>query len=82
MEKYFVFLLQSYVAEVVQMIVEKYNYEPMQALRIFLNSETYKMLSNIDMKMWEFGTPAILDMWENEKITGTVQTSSYLRPEN
>ncbi|MBR2786478.1 MAG: hypothetical protein IKD76_03170 [Clostridia bacterium] len=82
MEKYFVFLLQSYVTEVVQMIVEKYNYEPMQALRLFLDSETYRMLSNIDMEMWEFGTPAILDMWENEKITGTVHTSSYLRPEN
>ena len=81
MEGYFVFFLQSYVVQIVKMIIEKYGYKEMDALRIFLNSEAYKMLSDRELKMWEFGAPAIFDMWENEKITGSVQTSSYLRPE-
>ena len=82
MDKYFVFFLQNYVAEIVQMIIEKYNYEPMVALKDFLNSETYKMLSNRELEMWEFGSLAIFDMWENEKLTGSVLNSAYLRNEN
>lgn len=31
------------------------------------------------VKMYEFSPLAIFDMWENEKITGTPQTSVYLR---
>lgn len=49
------------------MITEKYGFEQMQALRIFLNSETYKLLSDAELEMWEFGPAAIFDMWENEK---------------
>ena len=82
MERYFTFFLQSYVCEVVKMMIEKYNYNEMQAYRIFVNSDTYKMLSNIELKMWEFGAPAIFDMWENEMITGTNLNSGYLRNEN
>lgn len=51
----------------------------MQALRIFLNSETYKLLSDAELEMWEFGPAAIFDMWENEKITGNPRNSLYLR---
>ena len=79
MDKYFKFYLQNCVAETVNSMIIKYNYNEMNALREFLNSKTYKMLENKEMKMWEFGNPAIFEIWECEKETGNPLNSSYLR---
>lgn len=79
MKDYMPFFLDYYDKEVVNMIVEKYNISYMEALRRFLNSETYRMLKNINLEMWEFGCPAIFNIWECEQITGTPLESSYLR---
>ena len=65
--------------EVVRRIVEKYAYSPLEALSLFLNSETYRMVANPDLAMWEFGPGGIFDMWETERITGTPRRSAYLR---
>ena len=72
-------ILDYYDEEVIKMITEKYGFEQMQALRIFLNSETYKLLSDAELEMWEFGPAAIFDIWENEMITGYPRNSLYLR---
>lgn len=72
-------ILDFYDEEVIKLIVEKYAFEPMVALRRFLTSETYKMLSNAELEMWEFAPAAIFDMWENEQITGDPRNSLYLR---
>ena len=71
--------LDYYDKEIIKMIVEKYDYTYMEALKKFLNSETYRMLKNVKLEMWEFGYPAIFDMWECEQITGSPLSSSYLR---
>lgn len=73
--------LAHYDSEIIKMIVEKYGYTYMEAFRKFLYSETYKMLKNIEMEMWDFGYPAIFNMWESEQITGSPLNSSYLRSE-
>ena len=67
--------------EVVKMISEKYNLEQMKALREYLQSETYSMMTDSELEMWEFGASAIFEMWENEKITGNPRNSIYLRRE-
>lgn len=79
MKDYMAFFLDYYDKEIIKMIVEKYNYTYMEALKKFLYSETYKMLKNTKLEMWEFGYPAIFDMWECEQITGSPLSSSYLR---
>ena len=38
---------------------------------VFFNSQTYRMLANPAMEMWQFGPMGIFDMWESEKVTGT-----------
>lgn len=68
-----------YNEEVVPMIVEKYDLDYKTALKEFWQSETYKMLLNPDLVMWEFSAFAIFDMWESEKVTGNPRNSSYLR---
>lgn len=61
------------------MIVDKYGIEPLSALRRFLYSETYKMLTNVELEMWDFSPLGIFDMWEAEQITGNPRNSLYLR---
>lgn len=51
----------------------------MDALRLFLASETRSMLLDDDLKMWHFSPLAIYDMWENEQATGNPRNSLYLR---
>lgn len=72
-------ILDYYDEEVTQLIVEKYNYAPMDALRLFLFSQTYQMLSDAELELWEFGPAGIFDMWESEKITGDPRASAYIR---
>lgn len=72
-------ILDYYDEEVAVMISEKYNLPQMEAVRRFLKSETYNMLSDSELAMWEFGAPAIFDMWESEQITGDPRNSLYLR---
>lgn len=75
-------LLDFYDEEITKYISEKYGYSKLDSLRKFLNSKTYKMLINPELEMLEFSPLAILDMWENEKITGKPQNSGYLRSES
>lgn len=44
-----IFILTFYNEKVSQMIVDKYGVEPLSALRRFLYSETYKMLTNVEL---------------------------------
>ena len=78
MREYMPFFLEHYVREVVKMIITKYSYNEKNALREFLNSKTYRMLANYKMEMWEFGYPAIFEIWECEKTTGDALNSPYL----
>ncbi|MBQ8525851.1 MAG: hypothetical protein IJ460_03940 [Clostridia bacterium] len=73
------FILSYYNKEVVNKICCKYGIKPMDALRKFLQSETYRMLVDENLEMWEFSPIGIFDMWENEQITGDPQNSLYLR---
>lgn len=74
-----VIMLDFYDREVVKMIANKYGFSPHEALRKFLASETYAMLSNPQLAMWDFSPTGIFDMWESEQITGNPRNSLYLR---
>ena len=73
------FILSYYSREVVQKICNKYNLEPMNALRKFLFSETYRMLIDKRLEMWDFSPTGIFDMWEAEQVTGNPRNSLYIR---
>lgn len=72
-------LLDFYDAEVVRRIVDKYGYDEKRALSDFLGSQTYRMLANPRMEMWQFGPAGVFEIWESEKVTGTPLKSAYLR---
>lgn len=66
---------------VIQMIMDQYAMNPMDAARAFLTSQTHAMLENPELAMWEFSGRAIFDMWETERATGDPRNSVYLRSE-
>ena len=79
MNKEMPFILAYYNKEITNKINNKYGIEPLEALRRFISSKTYKMLSDEKLEMWEFSPIGIFDMWESEQITGDPRNSLYLR---
>ena len=78
-DKLFPFILSYYNRELVKKICTKYGESPMNALRMFISSQTYQMLADKNLEMWDFSPAGIFDMWENERITGSPENSLYLR---
>lgn len=74
-------ILDYYNKAVVEMISEKYGYSHQDTFRSLVTSEAHRMLSDAKYEMWQFGAPAIFDMWEAEKITGNPRNSIYIRGE-
>lgn len=72
------YILDFYDKDVSQKISQKYGYTFLEAYRKFLYSETYRMLSNPKLEMWDFSPIGIFDMWESEQITGDPRNSLYL----
>lgn len=73
------FLIGDYVSVVTGLISSKYDLPEEVAMRRFLFSETYRMLSNPKLEMWEFCPDVIFEIWECEQITGDPRHSAYLR---
>lgn len=74
-------VIDYYDMEVVRMLMEKYGMTAMDALRKFTQSQTHRMLEEVQYGMTEFGAGALLDIWENEQVTGDPRTSVYIRGE-
>lgn len=72
-------ILQNYDAELSARIAQLRSISRMEALQIFLDSETHEMLMDNELKMWYFSPLAILDMWETEEATGDPRDSLYLK---
>ncbi len=67
-----------YDTDVVLRIYEKYGIAPMDALRSYLHSETYRMFNDPELAMLEFSPMGIFDMWECEQVTGSPRNSLYI----
>ncbi len=79
MKKTPVEILDFYDEEITGLISTKYGFTPIDSLRRFLNSETFTMLNDAELEMWDFAPLAIFDMWETEQVTGNPRNSVYLR---
>ena len=72
-------VLDYYDEEVVRRIIEKYGYGERDAFEQFIGSQTYRMLADPAMEMWQFGPEGLFNIWESEKVTGSPKNSAYLR---
>ena len=71
--------MQNFDAEVAGLIAKQRGISEMEGLKLFLGSETHRMLTDDEMKLWYFSPLVIFDMWENEIATGDPRNSLYLR---
>ena len=74
-------ILDYYNGAVVPMIIEKYGYSQMDALRAFLLSKTHEMLEDEAYGLTSFGAGGIFDLWEADQVTGDPRNSIYIRGE-
>ena len=72
-------IIDFYNSQVVKMIMDKYGYSELEAVKQFVLSKTHELLENADCGMTSFGAGAVLEIWEAEKITGDPRNSVYIR---
>ena len=72
-------VLDGIVAQVALLIARSRGVPALDGLRLFLDSETHRMLEDDSLKMWYFSPIALFDMWETEIATGDPRNSLYLR---
>lgn len=71
--------LDFFDRQVTQTISEKYGFSEISAIKSFIQSETYQMLSDPELELYKLSPRIIFDLWENEKVTGDPRNSLYLR---
>lgn len=71
--------LDFFDRHVAQLIVEKYGFDELEAIKAFISSETYTMLRDPELELYRVSPLILFDMWESEQITGNPRNSLYLR---
>lgn len=64
---------------VTEQIIEKYGINEKNAIRRFIESETYQMLCDPELEIYKMSPRIVFDMWESEQITGDPRNSQYIR---
>ena len=81
MTKNVYFAIDYYDRKVIQLIIEKYNMPPIEAMKSFIMSKTHAMLEDSKCGMLSLPEYAVYDMWETEKLTGDPRNSIYVKGE-
>jgi hypothetical protein len=71
--------LYFYDSWVIPIICERYGVDEERAMRSFICSDTYKMLSDEEMKLFRESPLVIFDMYKSEVETGNPRNSSYIQ---
>lgn len=71
--------LHYYDCAVTDLIMDKYGFSRMDALRKFVESQTHALLEDAENGMTAFGAAGVFDIWESEMITGDPRNSIYIR---
>jgi hypothetical protein len=64
---------------VIPMIVDKYQLDEENALRLFIHSQTYQLLSDDTTKLFRESPLFIFDLFKAEQETGNPRNSSYIK---
>ena len=67
MEEYMPYYLFVNSQMVVNKIIKEKKYSEMKAYSEFLDSQTYRMCSDIKLSMWDISPYDIYNMWDYEK---------------
>ena len=70
--------MSKQAAAIAQLIMQNYNENEFNAIVSFYNSETYKLLSDYNTKLWWYSIKAIFEILKTEKESGSVYNSPYI----
>ena len=68
-----------YDCQVSQLIIDKYGINEREAVRSFIESETYQMLLDPELEIYKMSPHIVFDMWESERVTGDPRNSQFIR---
>ena len=72
------FVIDAKDRKIIGMIIKKYNMDPMEAIRRYIKSDTYRCVENADNEAAYMAWYGVFDLWENEQITGDYRNSKYV----
>jgi len=70
--------LSKQICRITQLIMQNYNLNEYEAIVDFYNSETYKLLSDCNTKLWWYSVYALFEIYRTEKETSSVLNSPYI----
>ena len=73
-----ILLVEPIVERMVEWIAQMEKKNPMDALELFYASETYRMLMDEELQIWDLSDKAIQNLWITEKEEGSPRKSIYL----
>ena len=71
-QKKFEAVLTLLIPQVINLIVENYNFEEAGAIKVFYESKVYSLLEQEDTKLWHMSAPTLFNMFDEEKRTGEI----------
>jgi len=72
------FLVEPIIEKMVEWIAKTEGISPMNALEIFYASETYNMLMDAELQIWDLSDKGIRNLWDTEQNEGSPRKSIYL----
>lgn len=71
-------IIEPIIEKMVHMIAVENNMPILKAMDQFYHSQTYDMLIDPALYVWDFSDKAVYDMWLCEQRTGNPRTSVYI----
>lgn len=72
-DKKFDAIMTILVPQVIQLIVENYHTDEINASKAFYESESYALLEQEDTKIWHLSPLSIFNMFDEEQKTGVLE---------
>jgi hypothetical protein len=71
-------ILSMFDEWVVDLAMKKYGWDEDRAIRVFLSSETHKMLADAETLLWHDSPLVVFDLFMNEIANGDPRLSTYV----
>ena len=67
------FVLDYYDREIISLIIGEYGYAPMEAVELFITSDTHSLLEKRENRLWCYPPHAVFQMWEEARDPSTAR---------
>lgn len=72
------YVINAMNKKIISEIINKYGMNPLEAIRRYIKSDTYRCVENADNEAAYMAWYGVFDLWEVEQITGDYRNSKYV----